>query len=99
MGRLEGSLNITDYKYTVKRLINNEWTNPQYFITQQEIQNEFNLKRTAVYYLINNKDKIKKLKNNYEIIKLDIPLPVYKCVQHASEGDERIIYEYTKHKY
>ena len=48
---------------------------------------------------MNNKDKIKKLKNNYEIIKLDIPLPVYKCVQHATEGDERIIYEYTKHKY
>lgn len=99
MGRCEGSLNNSDYKYSVKQFINNEWTEPKFFITQLEIQKEFNLKRTAIYYLINNKDKIKKLKNSYEIIKLDTPLPVYKCVHYYTEDEEQIIYEYRKYKY
>ena len=71
MTRTSGSINSKDYRYKV--LINGE---VKYFISQLEIQQAFNLKRTAVYYLINSPIKIKR-KVDLKIEKLENTLPVY----------------------
>jgi hypothetical protein len=77
MPRLSGSTNTSDYKYKVEELNdNNEPICSQYFRTQKEIQTNYNLKRSAVYFHLHNKE-MRKTKDNINIIKLTEIKPVY----------------------
>ena len=78
MPRLSGSTNTSEYKYKVEELNTdtNEWVCSKYFRTQKEIQAKYNLKRSAVYFHLHNKE-MRKTKDNINIIKLTEPKPVY----------------------
>tara|TARA_R110001606_G_scaffold175712_1_gene322228 strand:+ start:220 stop:516 length:297 start_codon:yes stop_codon:yes gene_type:complete len=98
MPRRLGSRNCQEYKYKVEKL-NEETTEVEsthYYITQREIQNEYNLKRSAVYFIINN-PKSRKTNDYIKIYKLETPRPVY--FKEYLEEDEDIIIRYTKIDY
>ena len=54
MPRLSGSANISDYKYSVEELENENVISTKFYRTQKEIQLKYNLKRSAVYFLLHN---------------------------------------------
>ncbi len=87
MPRTAGSLNTTDYKYKV---IDNGET--KYYISQKEIQDEYDLKRTAVYFMLNYPERIK---NGKDILieKLPEPLPVYDVKKEIENDNIMIKYE------
>lgn len=97
MPRLANTPNKTDYKYKVEELNNvRKIINTTYFLTQKQIQDKYNLKRSAIYFMLYKPEKI--LKNtNFIITKLDIKLPVFEKQIIEDEGDiyihyQRIIY-------
>ena len=97
MTRITGSINKTDYKYSVEEL-NEDGTikNKSYFISQKEIQHKFNLKRSAVYFHIHNKE-MRKTKDNINIIKLSEPMPVFNKEIYEENGDNIVAYRKLKY--
>lgn len=87
MPRSKGSKNLSDYKYKVNDGITNK-----YFICQKDIEECYNLKRTAIYFMINQPEKRKDHKG-LKIEKLDIPLPVYNIIKDINEDSINIKYE------
>ena len=97
MPRPSGSKNSQDYKYKVEKLNElNEIINTNYYVTQKEIQDKYNLKRSAVYYILNNPSR-RKANDYINISKLDQPMPVFKIVHQEENGD--IIFRYNKIDY
>ena len=77
MPRTPGSRNTQDYKYKVEKLNeNNEVINTGYYVTQKDIQDKYNLKRSAVYFILNN-PQLRKQDDLINIIKLEQPMPVF----------------------
>lgn len=96
MPRISGSSNITDYKYLVEELKDDIVFITKYFRTQKEIQKEYSLKRSAVYFLIHNKE-MRKTKDNINIFKLDQPKPVYQV--ETTNTEDSIIKTYNRISY
>ncbi len=83
MARTKNSKNNKEYKYKV---FDETTQTYKFYITQSDIQDEYQIKRTALYYLIHNPDNIK---TNYKIKveKLPQPLPVYeKIIESHNNG-------------
>jgi hypothetical protein len=76
-------INYKNYKYSVTK---DEET--KYFVGQKEIEIYTGLKRTAIYFMLNNPEKRKKT-FGFEIKKLTNLLPVYKI---CSNDDNEITY-------
>lgn len=76
MPRIVGTKNMTNYKYMVEELSADKVVATKYFRTQPEIQKHYDLNRSAVYFLVNNKPG-RKTKDNINVFKLEKPLPVY----------------------
>ena len=76
MPRITGTKNATNYKYMVEELSIDKVVAKKYFKTQPEIQKHYGLKRSAVYFLVNNKSG-RKTNDNINVFKLETPLPVY----------------------
>lgn len=87
MPRKSGSSNVNEYKYRV-----NNGSEIKYYISQKEIQDDFDLKRTAIYYMIHSPDK-RKDHRGIIIEKLEEPLPVYKIHDDFDDGLRVIKYE------
>tara|TARA_R110002072_G_scaffold137523_2_gene280372 strand:+ start:5323 stop:5616 length:294 start_codon:yes stop_codon:yes gene_type:complete len=94
MPRTNGSRNNSDYKYKVEKINdNNEVISTEYFVSQSQVQTHTGLKRSAVYFMIHHPEK-RKNHCNYKIIKMEIPLPVYKMEKKIE--DDKILFEYQK---
>ena len=69
----------------VEELRDEQVVSKRYFKTQPEIQRHYGLKRSAVYFLINNKSG-RKTNDNINVYELEAPLPVYnmepQCVSY-----------------
>ena len=97
MPRTNGSKNSQDYKYKVEKLNElDEVINTSYYVTQREIQDTYNLKRSAVYFILNN-PSLRKSNDHINIMKLEQPMPVFKVIQGEENGD--IIFRYNKIDY
>ncbi len=92
MPRSKGSRNLTNYKYTVDN--GNEL---KYFICQKDIEKFYDLKRTAIYFMLNQPEKRKDHKG-LKINKLEEPLPVYKIIRNVDIEDNFYI-KYEKMEY
>lgn len=90
MGRNSGCLNQWFYKYEVEDLTNDM---KRLFISQKEIIDHTDLKRTSIYYLVNDPEN--KGKNyEYRIKRLESPLPVFDKTIVEDENGKTI--RYTK---
>ena len=87
MPREKGSKNLSNYKYSV-----DDGVKKNYFITQKDIEREYNLKRTAIYFMMNKPDKRKEHKGLI-IKKLEKSLPVYKINKIINDDSININYE------
>jgi len=87
MPRKSGCSNVSDYKYKV---VSGDST--KYYVSQKEIQDDYDLKRTAVYFMIHSPDKRKDHKG-ITIEKLEEPLPVFNIVNEDHEGNKVIKYQ------
>ena len=81
MGRTIGSMNKTNYHYKVNKFNNNlkdELLETEYFISQGELSDHYNINRTAIYHIMHeNLHRVKKY-SYLEITKLTPPIPIYK---------------------
>ena len=86
MPRNKGSVNSSSYKYLVKKDGGFD-----VYISQKEIQDKYNIKRTTLYYIINHPEKTK---NNHGLVitKLEPPLSVFQITQNLSEFGKNINY-------
>lgn len=87
MPRKSGCANTSDYKYKVT-----EGCETNYFVSQKEIQDKYDLRRTAIYFMIHSPEK-RKDHRGLTIQKLDEPLPVYNIVNEDQEGERVIKYQ------
>ncbi len=87
MPRSKGSVNCSTYKYKVTKD-----EKIKYFISQKEIQDEYDLRRTAVYFMIYSPERRKDHKN-VVIEKLEKPLPVYNIIEEENEYGRNVKYE------
>ncbi len=87
MPREKGSKNLSNYKYSV-----DDGVKKNYFITQKDIEREYNLKRTAIYFMINKPERRKDHKGLI-IEKLEKPMPVYKIIKDINDDSINIKYE------
>ncbi len=87
MPRGKGSRNQSDYKYKVTA-----GDNVNYYISQKQIEHDYDLKRTAVYFMIHSPER-RKDHRGLIIEKLQEPLPVYKIVKEISDDVIHIKYE------
>ncbi len=88
MPRTKNAKNATDYKYKVI-----DEGISKYYISQRHIQDEYDMKRTAVYFMIHSPDRIRH-KKNITIEKLPEPLPVYVLTRDTI--DNALILKYEK---
>ena len=81
MGRTAGSVNKTNYHYKVNKFNNNqkdELLGTEYFISQGELSDHYNISRTAIYHIIHeNVHRVKKY-SYLEKTSLTPPIPIYK---------------------
>ena len=84
MPRTKNSKNCSSYKYKVI-----DQGEVKYYVSQKNIQEEYDMVRTAVYFMIHSPDRITH-KKNIIIQKLDEPLPVYE-IKKVFEGDDLIV--------
>ncbi len=96
MPRNKEARNSTNYRYKVT-LENGE---VKYYVSQQDVQDEYDLNRTAVYLMIKAPDAIARKKHNIVIEKLAKGLPVYdknKRISFLQDGN--LYYRYDKIQY
>lgn len=87
MPRGKGSRNQSDYKYKVT-----SGDEVKYYVSQKEIESEYDLKRTAIYFMIHSPER-RKDHRGLTIEKLTEPLPVYMIVKHIDEDAIHIKYQ------
>ncbi len=87
MPRGKGSRNQTDYKYKVT-----SGDDVKYYISQKQIENVYDLKRTAIYFMIHSPDR-RKDHRGLTIEKLTEPLPVYKVIKDIEDDGIHIKYQ------
>lgn len=87
MPRGKGSRNQSDYKYKVT-----SGDEVKYYISQKEIESNYDLKRTAIYFMIHSPDR-RKDHRGLTIEKLTEPLPVYKVIKDIDEDAIHIKYQ------
>ncbi len=87
MPREKGSRNLNDYKYSV-----DDGNSKKFFIRQKDIEIMYNLKRTAIYFMINKPERRKDHKGLI-IEKLEKPMPVYKIIKDINDDSINIKYE------
>tara|TARA_R110002072_G_scaffold41120_1_gene115934 strand:- start:5404 stop:5697 length:294 start_codon:yes stop_codon:yes gene_type:complete len=94
MPRTTGSKNNQDYKYKVEKLNEEgEVISCDYYVTQGDIQQKYGLKRSAVYFIINNPN-MRKTNDFIKIKKLEQPMPVFNIEKENEDGN--IIFRYNK---
>tara|TARA_R110000787_G_scaffold13121_3_gene41564 strand:+ start:372 stop:647 length:276 start_codon:yes stop_codon:yes gene_type:complete len=91
MPRTIGTKNKSAYRY---QLTDKNITT--YHITQKEIQDKYNLSRTAIYFLLHKPEKTINA-HNIEVVKLDTPLPIYD--RECFKTDDITIISLKKIKY
>lgn len=82
MPRETGSKNKSFYRYSVY-CASSDCTN--FFISQKEIEKYYDMKRTAIYFLLNKKDRLKDHKGLI-MTKLEDKLPVYETRTINDDG-------------
>jgi DNA invertase Pin-like site-specific DNA recombinase len=89
MPRNQGSGNLSNYHYLVKKYSDNDKTvleTKKYYKTQSEIANEYGLNRSSIYFVINpNNKRLSRKWQNLTIEKLSPPIPIYEQVEKSYE--------------
>jgi hypothetical protein len=85
MPRKTNSFNSSNYHYLVKKYSSStkdEIIETKYFRTQTDISNNYGLKRSSIYFVMNPDEKrLSRKWREYEIEKLSPPIPVYEKVE------------------
>ena len=82
MGRKQGSKNITNYHYILKKYSDDtkkKLIETNYYKTQTDICEKYKLNRSSLYFIMNpDKKRLSNKWRDFEIIKLNPPVAIIK---------------------